>query len=75
MMKPPSRLLKLDSDEELTNEDLRDLIESKKGMAERARKNGDISRVNKATADITQYQILIEINDEIDSLKKAKAGI
>ncbi len=75
MMKPHARQLRLDSDEELTQEDLRHLIESKKAIAERASKNGDMSRANKAAADIAQYQILIEIYDQIDSLKKAKAGI
>jgi hypothetical protein len=44
-------------------------------MAESAIKKGDMNRVNKATADIAQYQILILIQDEIESLKKAKAGI
>ena len=75
LMKLPSRVVKLDSDEELTQEDLRELIAIKKVIAESAIKKGDMTRVNKATADIAQYQILIEINDEIDSLKKAKTGI
>jgi hypothetical protein len=61
MMKPPSRLLKLDSDEELTKEDLRDLLDSKKAIADRASKNGDIARFNKVKADIEQYQTLIDI--------------
>jgi hypothetical protein len=75
MMKQPSRILKLDSDEELTLEDLRDLIAVKKVMSESAIKKGDINRANKAAADIAQYKILIKIQDEIESLKKAKTGI
>jgi hypothetical protein len=34
-----------------------------------------MSKFNKAAADIAQFKILIEIHDEIESLKKAKAGI
>jgi hypothetical protein len=34
-----------------------------------------MSKFNKAAADIAQFKILIEIRDEIESLKKAKAGI
>jgi hypothetical protein len=52
-------MLKLDSDEELTLEDLRDLIAVKKVMSESAIKKGDINRANKAAADIAQYKILI----------------
>lgn len=61
MMKPSSRLLRLDSEEELTLEDMKDLIDRKNIIAESAIKKGDMSRANKATADIAQYQILIEI--------------
>ena len=61
MMKPHARQLRLDSDEEFTSEDLRDLRESKKVIAERASKKGDMSRANKTVAEIAQYQILIEI--------------
>lgn len=75
MIDSPSRLLKLDPDEELTQEDMRDLIETKKAMAERAKLKGEMSKLNKATADIAQFEILIKIYDEIDSLKKARAGI
>jgi hypothetical protein len=39
IMKLPSRLLKLDSDEELSKEDLRDLLNSEKAIADRASKN------------------------------------
>jgi hypothetical protein len=38
MIESPSQKLRLNKDEELTQEDLRDLIDSKKAMAERARK-------------------------------------
>jgi hypothetical protein len=53
--------LRLDSDEEYSSEDLRDLSDSRKIIAERASKKGDMSRANKAAAEIAQYQILIEI--------------
>ena len=75
MLESPSQLLRLDPEEELTKEDIRDLIDSKKAMAERASKNGDMTKFNKATADIAQFQKLIEIYDEIDSLKNAREGI
>ena len=61
MMKPPSRLLRIDSDEELSFEDMRDLIDRKNIIAESAIKKGDMTRANKAKADIAQYQILIDI--------------
>jgi hypothetical protein len=61
MMKPPARLLRIDSDEELTLEDMRDLIDRKNVIAESAIKKADMSRANKAKADIAQYQILIDI--------------
>jgi hypothetical protein len=61
MMKPPSRLLRIDSDEELSLEDMRDLIDRKNIMAESAIKKGEVSRANKAKADIAQYQMLIDI--------------
>ena len=54
-MQSPSRLLRLDPDEELTKEDMRDLIDSKKAMAERASKKGDMIKYNKAVADIAQF--------------------
>jgi hypothetical protein len=38
MIESPFQMLRLNKDEELTQEDLRDLIDSKKAMAERARK-------------------------------------
>lgn len=59
MLESPSQLLRLDPEEELTKEDIRDLIDSKKAMAERASKNGDMTKFNKATADIAQFQKLI----------------
>jgi hypothetical protein len=34
-----------------------------------------MTKFNKATADIAQFQKLIEIYDEIDSLKNAREGI
>jgi hypothetical protein len=48
-------MLRLDPDEELTKEDMRDIIDSKKAMAERASKNGDMNKYNKAAADIAQF--------------------
>jgi hypothetical protein len=54
MIESPLKLLRLDPDEELTLDDLRDLIDSKKAMAERASKKGDMTKFNKATADIAQ---------------------
>jgi hypothetical protein len=61
MMKSNARQLRLDSDEEYSSEDLRDLSDSRKIIAERASKKGDMSRANKAAAEIAQYQKLIEI--------------
>jgi hypothetical protein len=55
MLESPSRLLRLDPDEKLTKEDLRDIIDSKKAMAERAKKKGDMSKFNKASSDIAQF--------------------
>jgi hypothetical protein len=55
MMKPPCRQLRLSSDEELTEEDIRELIDRKKVIAEGARKKGDMTRANKAESDIAQY--------------------
>jgi hypothetical protein len=34
---------------------MRDLIETKKAMAERAKLKGEMSKFNKATADIAQF--------------------
>jgi hypothetical protein len=34
-----------------------------------------MSKFNKATGDFAQFKKLIEIYDEIESLKKAKTGI
>ena len=55
MLESPSQLLRLDPEEELTKEDIRDLIDSKKAMAERASKKGDMTKFNKTTADIAQF--------------------
>jgi hypothetical protein len=34
-----------------------------------------MSKFNKAAAEIVQFELLLEIYDEIESLKMAKAGI
>jgi hypothetical protein len=36
-------------------EDMRDIIDTKNAMAERASKKGDMNKFNKATADIAQF--------------------
>ena len=59
MMKPHARQLRLDEDDELTLEDLRDLSDNKKVIAERASKKGDLSRAKKVAGEIAQFQILI----------------